>query len=261
MSLFLPDWNDDSSSRAYTAPRKTGFRRLWTIFTRDTPGLLGAGLLAVLSSLVYIVGLMISIDSHALLPMLLACPLGGMLAAPQLCGMADTILRSLRDDASAWWVVYRRAWKRNVKGTLLPGALGGLLFGFQMFILAHIGRLHLEWFLLLAMLLGIAVAIAIATWLLPQLALMDLPLSHALLNAMLLCVRHPLRTLGAVLIQLAYWGSIALIFPYSLVIFLILNFWLPMLISIMMIYEPLNETFHIEEEIEALHEALDKKLP
>jgi len=255
MSLFTPDLNDDSSSRAYTAPRRTGFRRLWTIFTRDTPGLLGAGLLATLSSLVYIIGLMVSIDSHALLPLLIACPVGGMLAAPQLCGMADTILRSLRDDADAWWVVYRRAWKRNAKGTLLPGAVGGLLFSFQMFILAHVGRMRLEWFLLLAMLLGVAVSTAIAVWLLPQLALMDLPLGRALLNAALLCVRHPLRTAGATLVQLVYWGGVVLIFPYSLVIFLMLNFWLPMLASIMMIYGPLDETFHIEEEIDALHEA------
>lgn len=163
--------------------------------------------------------------------------------------MADTVLRALRDEESTWWSTYCRAWKQNVKDSLLPGALGGLLFGFQAFILARAGRMHLGWFLLLTLVLGMAAATAIAMWLLPQLVLMKLPLHRALLNAMLLCVRHPLKTLGAVLIQLLYWGGVTLALPYSLTFFVLLNFWLPVLCSIMVIYDSLDETFQIEETL------------
>lgn len=242
MSLFSPDHSPSVS-------QSSGLRRLWTIFTRDTPGLLGAGLLAAFSSLIYSAGLFLSIDTHALLPMLIGCPLGGLIASPQLCGMSDTVLRSLRDEEEGWWKTYRRAWKQNVKGSLLPGALGGLLFGFQAFILAHVINMHPGWYLMLAMLLGVAAATAIATWLLPQLALMDLPLGRALLNAMLLCARYPLKTLGATVIQLLYWGVVVLALPYSLAIFVLLNFWLPVLASTTVIYGALDDTFHIEETI------------
>ena len=86
-------------------------------------------------------------------------------------------------------------------------------------------------------------------------ALMDLPFSRALLNSLLLCVRYPLRTLGAALVALAYFGCILLAFPYSLVIFLLLNFWFPQLATTMIFYEPLNDTFHIEESIRAMDSA------
>ena len=253
MSLFSPNLYGDGPDE-YECPRKTGLARLWQLFTRDSLRLLGAGALATASAAVYAVGLMVSIDSHALLPMLITCPLGGLLAAPQLCGLADTILRGMRDDTSHWWTTYRRAWKQNVKGTLLPGAVGGLLFGFQMFTILQANRLLLDRFLLAAMLLGAVVAAAITTWLLPQLALMDLPLRRALLNAALLCVRHPLRTLAATALQLVYWGFVILAFPHSLVIFLLLNFWLPMLAALMFLYDPLDDTFHIEEELDDTEE-------
>lgn len=249
MNLFSPDFYGDGPD-AYERPRKTGLARLWQLFTRDSLRLLGAGALTAVSSVAYAVGLMVSIDSHALLPMLITCPLGGMLAAPQLCGMADTILRGMRDDTAPWWATYRRAWKQNVRGTLLPGAAGGLLFGLQTFVLFHANRLSLDLFLLAAMLLGVAVAAAITTWLLPQLALMDLPLRRVLLNAVLLCVKHPLRTLAATVLQLVYWAFVVLAVPYSLLIFLLLNFWLPMLAAMMLLYDPLDDTFHIEEELD-----------
>lgn len=234
---------------------KRGLARFWEILTRDTWGLLAAGALAMVSCLVYAIGLMVSVDSHALLIALIACPLGGIIATPQLCGMTDTILRALRDEAGFWWMSYRRAWVRNVKSTLIPGAIGGLLFGFQYFILAHADVMGIDLFILITMLFGVMLATAIATWLLPQLALMELPLPNALLNAILLCMRHPLRTLAALLVQLAYWTFLAFSFPYSLIPFVLLNFWFPMLITLMILYEALDETFHIEESIEETRNA------
>lgn len=245
MGLFSYDFYGNG----HDAPPKSGPARLWALFINNIGGLLGGGFLATLSSVIYAVGMILGIDSHGLIIALIAGPLGGMLALPQLCGLTDTVLRALRNESGPWWQTYRRAWKRNVKGCLLPGALGGLLFGFQLFIFAHFERLDLDLLLLITMALGVAVSTAIATWLLPQLALLELPLGRMALNAILLCVRYPLRTLGVTLLQLAYWLFIVIGFPHTLVLFFLLNFWLSALTVTTILYDPLDEVFHIEDEL------------
>lgn len=249
MGLFSYDFYGGGRGDDPNAPRKRGLPRLWEVLREDALHLMGAGFLAMLSVIPYVTGLMISIDSHALIPMVITCPLGGMLAAPQLCGLSDTILRALRDDHSRWWDTYRRAWKQNVKGCLLPGALGGLLFGFQLLMFYQIDVAQVDLFLLASMVLGAAVSTAIASWLLPQLALMDLPLHRALLNAVLLCGGHPLKTLGITLLQMVYWGLIVLAFPDTLILFVLLNFWLATFIVTFVQYESLDNTFDIEAAI------------
>ncbi len=249
MGLFYPDLNGMGPGGTPDLREKRGLARFWEILTRDTWGLLASGLLAAVSVVPYVIGNMVSIDSHALLPMFITAPLGGMLAVPQLCGAADTVLRALRDEPGFWWRTYRRAWKQNVKGCLLPGAVGGLLFAIQIFILCQINVETVDLLLLFAMLLGVFVATAIATWLLPQLALMDLPTGRAVLNAILLSIRHPLKTLVATLLQLAYWGLIVMAFPDTLILFVLLNFWLPTLVVEMILYSDLDETFGIEESL------------
>ena len=64
--------------------------------------------------------------------------LGGMIAAPQIVGLNDTILRTLRDEPGYWWETYRHTWKRNLKESLLPGAVCGLLLAMELFSLCHI---------------------------------------------------------------------------------------------------------------------------
>ena len=252
MGLFSYDFYGGGHGDHPNAPRKKGLARLWEVLREDALHLMGAGFLAALSVIPYAIGLMISIDSHALFPMAITCPLGGMLAAPQLCGLSDTILRALRDDHSRWWDTYRRAWKQNAKGCLLPGALGGLLFGFQLLMFYQIDVAEVDLFLLASMLLGAALSTAIASWLLPQLALMNLPLHRALLNAVLLCGGHPLKTLGTTLLQLAYWGLIVLAFPDTLILFVLLNFWAATFIVTFVQYEPLDSTFKIEASVAEL---------
>lgn len=249
MGLFYSNLNGMGPGGPVDNVQKRGLARFWEIMTRDTWGLLASGLLAVAGILPYAAGMFVSIEGHALLPMLITCPLGGLLAAPQICGVADTVLRALRDEPGFWWRTYRRAWKQNVKGCLLPGAVGGLVFGLQHLLLASLNYETIDLLLLLAMLLGVLVAVSIAVWVLPQLALMDLPPFRVLLNGLLLAVRHPLRTLGAALVTLAYWGFLAVSFPMSLMLFLLLTFWFPMLIALMILYPALDETFAIEESL------------
>lgn len=235
-------------------PRKKGLARFFEVFSRDWGRFLAAGGLCALSSLPYALGMILSVESLSLLPMLVSCPLGGMLAAPPLVGLADTILRSLRDEPCYWWATYRSAWRRNWKSALLPGAVGGELFGIQLFMLRYYLFVDTDWGYLLWIALSIVLATAVAGYLVPLLATLDAPLFAQIRNAVILCLRKPLRTLAAVLTQLLYWGAVTLLYPFSITIFVLTTFWLPELIALQILYPPLEQALDLEKQVNALHE-------
>ena len=109
------------------APRKKGVARLAEIMGRDMWNFFRAGFLAFLGCLPFIIGMFFAVETHALLFMLLAGIIGGLIAGPELSAMADTVLRSLRDEPGYWWETYRRVWKRNARESLVPGMLTGLV--------------------------------------------------------------------------------------------------------------------------------------
>lgn len=132
MGLFFQDFSKPGPGVPPDAPRKKGAVRWLEIVSRDAGRFWCAGALAMLSLIP-----LVCAQLFQLVPMLVISAAGGMIAAPQLCGLADTILRSLRDEPYFWWHIYRRAWKRNVKSALLPGALWGVVTGMQLFTLIH----------------------------------------------------------------------------------------------------------------------------
>ena len=235
-------------------PRKKGLARLAEVIARDWGRFLGAGALAALSILPYAAGMVVSVETLALLPMLVTCPLGGMLAAPALVGLADTILRSLRDEPGYWWPAWRRAWRQNWKAALLPGAAGGLLFGGQLFMLRYFVFIAPDLGYLVWVALGAVLAAAVAGFLVPLLALLDAPLPAQLRNAVLLCFRRPLRTLAAAAVQFIYWGAVTLLYPYSLPVFCLTTFWLPELIALQILYPPLEQALDLEKRVRAVQE-------
>lgn len=125
-------------------PRKRGFPRFLELLGRDFWKYFKAGFLALLGALPFLIGMSFALQSHVLLFAPAAGVIGGAIAGPGLCGLADTILRSLRNEPGFWWHLYRRAWKRNAKASLLPGALGGGLLAVQGFLLFHAGALGLS---------------------------------------------------------------------------------------------------------------------
>ena len=137
MALFNFHFDRPGPGVSPDAPRKKGPARFFEILGRDLMSFYLAGLLALVSALPFVFGVWFAVDTHSLVPLLLAGVLGGMIAAPQLCGLLDTILRSLRDEPGFWWATYRRAWKRNVRASLLPGAICGLLLAMQIFTVFH----------------------------------------------------------------------------------------------------------------------------
>lgn len=138
---FLPNYDREGPG---IAPRKTGLPRFWETLSRDFWDVFRAGLLALAGCLPFLVGAAFSLHSHVLLFAPVCGLLGGAIAGPELCALADTILRGLRDEPGFWWHTYKRAWKRNARASLLPGAVGGLLMSMQVFLLFHAGALELS---------------------------------------------------------------------------------------------------------------------
>ena len=133
MGLFS-NYNKPGPGVAPDAPRKRGLSRLIEILGRDMGSFFKAGMLAFASCIEWNAGEVLEVLCHGQLVKILALSVGAALAGPQLTALADTILRSLRDEPGFWWQTYRRAWKRNAKASLVPGAIFGLLFGSEIFL-------------------------------------------------------------------------------------------------------------------------------
>lgn len=228
---------------------KTGFPRFWEVLNRDFGRFFRAGLLALLGSVPFLAGVSFAVTAHALTLALLFGLVGGMLAGPELCGMADTVLRSLRDEPCFWWHTYRRAWKRNAAASLVPGAVGGALLGTQLYLLAHGEQLEIRVPTQVALLGGILLLIGLSTYVWPQLALMELPFGTVVKNAVLLLLGQLPRSLAALAVQAVYWGVVAENLETLLPILPFTSFWLPMVPALYLIYPGLAQGFQIEQRL------------
>ena len=221
---------------------------------RDFVSFYLAGMLALASAMPFVLGVWFAVATHSLVPLLLAGVLGGMIAAPQLCGLLDTILRSLRDEPGFWWTTYRRAWKRNAKASLLPGAIGGLLLAMQIFTVFHYDiSVGVVPGALLAV--GLFLLLGLAEFLFAQVALLEMPFAGMLKNSLFLFLGYLPRAALGVLWQFVYWIVILLLWPISVFALLITGFWLPALLTMQAIYPVLDKAFDLERQIKAKRDA------
>lgn len=246
---FFPNFDRECPEDQQDLPRKIGLRRFWEVLSRDFWDVFRAGFLALLGSLPFLVGMAFAITSHVLIFAPIAGLVGGALAGPQLCGLADTILRSLRDEPRFWWHIYRRAWKRSAKDSLLPGALGGVLLSAQIFLLLHAGALELSMAAGAGLIAGLLLVLAVSLYFWPQLALMELPFPQLLKNSCLLFIGQLPRSFVALAIVVVYFGLMLRFFMFAVSLFPIFNLWLPALPALFLIYPGINENFQIEEKL------------
>ena len=248
---FLPNY--DSSGPERDLPRKTGIFRLWETLSRDFWDVFRAGFLALLGCAPFLLGLAYSLSAHVLVYAPVAGVIGGAMAGPELCALADTVLRGLRDEPGFWWHTYRRAWKRSAKAALLPGAIGGLLLAVQVFFLFHAGALGLSTAVGAALAAGVLIILALSLYLWPQLALMDLSFPQLLKNSTLLFVGQLPRSLGALAVLSVYLWLMARFYLFLAPLLPVTNLWLPVLPALFLIYPGINENFQIEDKLRGAH--------
>lgn len=245
---FFPNL-DNAPREGAELPRKRGLARLWEMLSRDFMSFFKAGFLALLGAVPFMAGLAFALYSHVAVFALLAGLLGGALAGPQLCGLADTILRSARDEPGFWWHIYKRSWRRSARASLLPGALGGALLSSQIFMLFHAGALGLNPVTGAALVAGFLLVLGLSVYVWPLLALMELPFPLLVKDAALLFLGQLPRSAAALAIEGAYWGVIIWFFPLAVSLLPFTNVWLPTVPAILLVYPGIESAFHIEEQL------------
>ena len=256
MGLFF-DYARPGPGVAPDEPRKTGLPRIWEMISRDFSGFWRAGMLNLIFTCPFLFGMGFACATHSLLLALLTGLLGGLLAAPSFLGLADTLLRSLRDEPGFWWYRYSLALRRGWKGTLLPGALLGTVFSMQIFTLMHMHLLGGGLGLFLCQVASMLLSAGLFAWVLPQQALLELRFPALVKNSLLLFFRYLPKTLAAAGILLAFALAAYLTFPLSAFVLLATGFWLPLLCAFQIVYPLMDRVFGIEEQIEKNREHMN----
>lgn len=230
-------------------PRKKGLRRLWEVCTRDLSSFFWAGLAALMGLIPW--GMLVSLAwlSRALVPVVAAGALGGMIAAPQLCALTDMILRGLRDEPFYGWSTWRKAWKGSLRASLLPGAGLGVVIALDrltaQLVLEGNGTLGL----LVGVILGLGLAAGFALYLMAQVTLFDQSLGQSIKNSLILFLHGLPRSLGASVFLLVYAAGIEYFAPVSYVVLILGNIWLPATIALLIIYRPMEQALDLEVRV------------
>lgn len=243
MGMFIredPDYDE--------SVRQKGFNRYKQLLSLRFGHWWKVNLLTLAGCLPLAAGIWYSVGVSSVLVLLPCSIFGGMIAGPFLSGMYDTVFRGLRDNPLPWKDAWSRSWKQNWRGSLIPGAVLGMMSGLYAFMAMlfwwaetppSVGTLLLYLFALLLLLV-------LFTLYWPQLVLFEQRPVIRLRNCMLLCVQHFWRVMGVGLLQLAYLALLALFAPWSLVLLPVLGVWYIVFLSQFLLYEQLDGAFHIE---------------
>lgn len=252
MGMFVrEDPNYDESVR------QTGFNRYKQLLSIRFGQWWKVNLITLAGCVPLAAGIGYAIGVSSVLVLLPCSILGGMIAGPFLAGLYDAILRGLRDDPMPWKDAYARSWRQNLKGSLVPGAVTGLLAG----LYAFMGMLF--WWAQTPPSLG-TVALYLASLLLvlvvsglywPQLVLFEQSPIVRLRNCMLLCIKYFWRIMGAGLLQLAFLAVYVLFAPWSALLLPVVGAWYVVFLAQFLIYDQMNDSLRIEEQFEQREEA------
>lgn len=235
--------------------RLTGFARYTEVLERNIKKYLFTNLMTLIGFLPFGIGVAYAILSSSLLVMILSSIIGGIFAGPALACMHDAILRSLRDVKPKCFHDYRHAWKQNWQQSILPGILFCLLLGIDIFMAMLFWwsssfpgwgtvAIYLFSILIVTMLFSIA-------W--PQIVLFEQPLRQNAGNCLLFMLRFFKKSFGIALLQFFYWAALALFLPWSVILLPLTGFWFILYTSDFLLYNTLNDIFHIEEQIACVY--------
>ena len=243
MAFWFPEDHDYDEN-----VRQTGFRRYKQLLSLRFGQWWKVNLLTLLGFLPLAGGIFYAVAVSSVLVLLPCSTLGGMVAGPFLAGLYDSILRGLRDDPLPWKDAYARSWRQNWKGSLLPGALLGLLIGLYSFMgmLFWWAQLPPSLGTVALYLFGLLLILAVNALLWPQIVLFEQSPGIRLRNCALFCIKHFWRVMGMGLLQLGYTAILVLFAPWSLALLLFTGIWYVVFLSQILIYEQMDKDFSIE---------------
>lgn len=231
--------------------RLTGFARYTEVLERNIKKFLLTNLLAFAGFLPFACGTLLAILSSSILVLIPSCILGGMFAGPALSCMYDAIFRGLRDAPGKCLANCKLAWKQNWRQSLLPGILFCLLLGFYIFMamLFWWSSRFPGWGTLALYLFGLLLFTMFFSVCWPQITLFSQPFRQCAGNCLLFILRFFPKIAGAALLQMGYWIILLLFLPWSVLLLPLTGFWFILYTVNFLLYNTLNDTFQIEEQI------------
>ena len=234
--------------------RQKGFNRYRQLLSNFGVHWFQVNLFTVLGALPMATGITVAIVSSSVVLLIPCAFLGGMIFGPFLAGMVDAVMRGLRDDPENWWSNYKKSWKQNWKGSLIPGGILGLLVGMYAFML------RLFWVAQVSPTPGTVALYAFAGLLLiiintlywPQLVLFQQSTLARMRNIILFTAKYLWKMVKVSILQIIYMAFIVLFAPWTLILMPLLGFWYIIFLSQFLIYNPLNQELHIEEQFSAV---------
>ena len=260
MGLFHPNYNAPGPGVRKDEPRKKGAARFFEILSRDMGDLFRANVLCAICFVPALALIFLGILGRAVLLSAVGGLLGGFLLGPCYAGLHDTILRALRDEPGYWWHTYKKAFRRNWRQSLIPGALLGFLLASQLFMgyfLFTGGQPDVASAALIC--LNVLLTAMIFPFLFSQMVLMELPLPLLIKNSLLLALSFAPRCIGAALIQILYWLAVIAFLPYSALWVLLFGFAFVELIVLMILYPVMDKCFGLEERFRQQQAERDAK--
>ena len=244
-------FNDDFSISS--GKRLTGFPRYKELIDRDFKRFWIINLFTILGFLPFTIGVIYALLSSSLLVLLFSCLIGGVFAGPALSGMYDAILRSLRDAPGTCMENYRRAIRQNFKQSILPGIIFCFMTGIYLFMLLlfymavsfpSIGTIVVYLFSLILFTMFFVIY-----W--SQLVLFEQTNIIRIKNCILFINHYFKKVLLISVLNIFYIVLILLFLPWSSILIIFFGFWFPIFLSTFILYDGLNESFKIEEQINA----------
>lgn len=249
--MFFNFFNQYEAPKQDASPiRKKGAARFFELLGRDLMPFYKASLLCCLGCLPGVVLMVLGLLGTSVLFTLLGGMLCGLVGAPFVCGLLDTIFRALRDEPGFWWENYKKAWRQNWKDSLLPGLFIGILMGCWLSMLLILPTMEVvPGYIWICMGAGVLIAAGLFTYAFAQIPLVRLTPAQFVKNCVFFFLGYLPRTLAVAVIQSAYWIGFVLFLPFTLLPLLVTGFWLPWLISLMILYPALDGAFSVEKEI------------
>lgn len=246
MGLFFPDDEKHFSNR-----RAVGFARYKEVLEKYFKEFFFVGFITLIFLIPFGLGMTYAILSKSSLVMLVSGVVGGAISGPGVACMYDIILRRLRDDKSDWWVCFKKSMRQNWRAAILPGIVQCVFLGFLIFSSALLwwAEMPISPGTVAILLLSTVLFAAVLSVWWPQVVLFSQRAGIQLKNAVVFILFHLGRSLGTAVLQTAWWLIAFLFLPWSAFLVPFLNVWYILYLTLFFLYRPMDEAFHIEDQI------------
>lgn len=230
--------------------RRTGFDRYRQLLSFYTLRWMKVNLLTVLGAIPLTAAIVISLITSSIVVLIPSSIVGGMIFGPFLAGLFDTIMRGLRDAPGEWWDHYKKSWKQNLKGSLLPGAVFGLLSGMFIFMIRvmWVAQVSPGWGTIALFIFSFLLFLIITTLYWPQLVLFQQSIGYRLKNIILFTVKHFAKVFGVAILEFLYISVYVFFAPWTLALVPFIGLWYILFTAELILYDDFNEDFKVEKQ-------------